>query len=125
MASTRRRVLVGVGLSALTAAALAIAIPPLRRRLLHPVATRVEGPRTVEQRVAELADARARLADRCRKAGFSEGLPARVTLLGLKDEKRLEVYGFGPDGAPAKRITTYPILAASGGPGPKLREGDR
>lgn len=125
MANTRRRILVGLGLSAAAAAVLAVAIPPLRRRLLHPMFTRVEGPYTVEQRVAELADARARVSELCRKAGFSSGLPDRVTLLGLKDEKRLEVYGFGPGDAPARLITSYPIQAASGGPGPKLREGDR
>ena len=92
MANTRRRVLVGVGLSAAAAAVLAIGVPPFRRRLLHPLVTREEGPYTVEQRVAELADARARMSELSRKAGFSAGMPDRVTLLGLKDEKRVEVY---------------------------------
>jgi hypothetical protein len=125
MANTRRRVLAGVGLSTAAVAVLAIAIPPLRRRLLHPLFTRAEGPYTVEQRVAELADARARVSELCRKAGFSTGMPVRVTLLGLKDEKRVEVYGFGPGDGLAKLIASYPIQAASGVLGPKLREGDR
>lgn len=124
MASTRRRVLVGVGVCAAAAVAVAAAVPPIRRRLLHPLLTRAEGPRTVEQRVEELADARSRVRELCRKAGFASGFPARVTLLGLKDEKHLEVYGFASDG-PARLLVTYPILAASGVLGPKLREGDK
>jgi hypothetical protein len=50
--------------------------------------------------------------------------PARVTLLALKAEKRLEVFAATADG-PWRFLADYPILAASGGPGPKLREGDR
>jgi murein L,D-transpeptidase YafK len=49
---------------------------------------------------------------------------ASFTLIGLKAEKRLELWA--PDAAGRPRlIKTYPILAASGGAGPKLREGDR
>lgn len=50
--------------------------------------------------------------------------PGRVTLIGLKQEKRLEVWAGPADGSLA-RVLSYPILAASGGLGPKLREGDR
>lgn len=60
--------------------------------------------------------------ERCRVAGLSYP-PARVRLLGLKAEKRLEVHGASPDGA-WKPLATYAVTAASGGPGPKLREGD-
>jgi len=49
--------------------------------------------------------------------------PHRVTLLGLKQEKILQIYASGTNGIP-RFIRSYPILAASGGPGPKLREGD-
>lgn len=49
--------------------------------------------------------------------------PARVVLVGLKQEKLLEVYAAGSNQAPVF-IRSYPILAASGKPGPKLREGD-
>lgn len=48
--------------------------------------------------------------------------PARLTLVGLKQERVLEVWA--PAGPRGRRIRTYPILAASGGPGPKRREGD-
>lgn len=50
--------------------------------------------------------------------------PARIGLLVFKDEARMEVQAAGPDGHFAF-VRSLPILAASGGPGPKLREGDR
>lgn len=50
--------------------------------------------------------------------------PPELTLIGLKAEKRLELWA--PDKQGRQRlIKTYPILAASGQAGPKLREGDR
>ncbi len=49
--------------------------------------------------------------------------PARIGLVGLKTEKRLELYA--PSGSGTwSFIKEYPILAASGKIGPKLREGD-
>lgn len=50
--------------------------------------------------------------------------PQKVILVGLKQEKILEVWACGEQGRFAL-IRTYPILAASGRLGPKLREGDR
>jgi murein L,D-transpeptidase YafK len=50
--------------------------------------------------------------------------PSQIALIGLKAEKILEVYARNGTND-FKRIRSYPILAASGGAGPKLREGDR
>jgi hypothetical protein len=50
--------------------------------------------------------------------------PARLTLVGLKDEKIVEVYAAGTNQT-LQFIRSYPVLAASGVAGPKLREGDR
>ena len=50
--------------------------------------------------------------------------PARLTLVGLKDERILEVYA-GSANQKVRFIRSYPIFAASGVPGPKLREGDQ
>jgi murein L,D-transpeptidase YafK len=50
--------------------------------------------------------------------------PRRIAFVGLKRERILEVYAVNSKGKWVK-ITGCPILAASGGPGPKLREGDR
>lgn len=50
--------------------------------------------------------------------------PARVVLLGLKKEKLLEIYAAGTN-QNLRFLCSYPILAASGVAGPKLREGDQ
>jgi murein L,D-transpeptidase YafK len=48
----------------------------------------------------------------------------RFLLVGLKEERELELYAAGP-GQPFAFIRSFAILGASGGLGPKLREGDR
>jgi murein L,D-transpeptidase YafK len=50
--------------------------------------------------------------------------PKRLTLLAFKRERSLEVWGAGESGAYA-RLATYRIVAASGKPGPKRRQGDK
>ena len=49
--------------------------------------------------------------------------PGAVALVGLKQERRLEVYA-GARGGELRFVHAYPVLAASGVPGPKLRSGD-
>jgi len=49
--------------------------------------------------------------------------PKKLTLIGLKHEKQLEVWG--EYRGKQIHITTYPFTAFSGHLGPKLREGDR
>jgi L,D-transpeptidase catalytic domain len=49
--------------------------------------------------------------------------PARVALLVFKREKRLSLWAAGANGR-WRFIRAYPVLAASGSQGPKLREGD-
>jgi len=51
-----------------------------------------------------------------------EGLVS-LTLVALKKEQFLEVWA-NRDGQAPQRIRRYPFTASSGGPGPKLREGD-
>lgn len=85
--------------------------------------TALVAPATVASRVAEHGPAaRSRLAPAFARAGVAYP-PRAVTLVGLKREARLEVYA-GARRAAQAFVTSYPILAASGGPGPKLREGD-
>jgi hypothetical protein len=50
--------------------------------------------------------------------------PAKLTFIGLKEERILEVWAHTASGAPVF-ICEYPVLAASGHAGPKLEEGDR
>ena len=51
-------------------------------------------------------------------------IPSKLVIIALKSEKRLELWGSNAD-EKAFFIRSYPILAASGTAGPKLREGDR
>lgn len=67
--------------------------------------------------------ARARLAPFFRAAGQPYP-PARIRLVGLKAERSLEVWTSASPGGPLVLVRRYPVLGASGGPGPKLREGD-
>ena len=47
-----------------------------------------------------------------------------IFLRAFKAERELEAWGRSDDGE-FRRIAVWPVLAASGGPGPKRREGDR
>jgi hypothetical protein len=108
------------------ALALTLALAALHRfgrPLWVPAYYALAGKRTVDDVVAAYGpQARARLAPHLERAGV-EGTPEWVTLIALKDEDRLELW-VGPASAPTF-VRAYPILAASGVAGPKLREGDR
>jgi hypothetical protein len=49
----------------------------------------------------------------------------QITLVGIKNRRRLELYARNGAKEPWRYVKAWPILAASGGPGPKLREGDK
>jgi hypothetical protein len=109
-------------LSLSTAAVLGITLS-FRRIALG--AFRKLGPsQSIDGRVAEYGETvRDRLRPNFERVGVAWP-PARMTLIGLKEEARLEVWVANESG-PWKRLRSYPILGQSGGPGPKLREGDR
>ena len=87
------------------------------------VGQKFSSKKTVEQRLQEYGNsARTRLRPHFDKAQVSYP-PRHLLLLGIKDESRLEIYAPGADGK-LRFIRSYPILAASGVSGPKLREGD-
>jgi len=95
------------------------------RRPVAPESVEQPGKKSIADRVAQYG-----IVATARMKPFFEGAgidypPAAVTFLGLKEEKRLEVYARNARGGGWVFIRDYPILAASGGPGPKLREGDR
>ena len=80
-------------------------------------------PVTPEERVAQYgAQVQERLAPLLNAHPISYPL-SKMALIGLKDEKMLELYLAGKDDV-YHLIKRYPILAASGQSGPKLREGD-
>jgi hypothetical protein len=99
-------------------------VPPADLR--EPTAVRVEvprGQRTVESVLATLREpVREEFERVCREKAIPFP-PPRITLIGLKQERLLEVWGAGSSGA-YRRIATYPVRAASGTAGPKRREGD-
>jgi hypothetical protein len=92
---------------------------PGGERLVH----RIRGRTTSEDRLQEYgASVRERLAPSFARAGVNYP-PAKVVLVGLKEERQLELYAANVSGE-LKFIRAYPILGASGTLGPKLREGD-
>jgi murein L,D-transpeptidase YafK len=64
----------------------------------------------------------ARMRAALARAGF-RAPPRQLWIVVLKDERRLDLWAESPAGARVP-VVSWPVLAASGGPGPKLREGD-
>lgn len=93
-------------------------------RVAVSVVQRARGQSTVADRVAQYGPAvQARLTPDFERIGLVWP-PRRLALVGLKHERRLEVWA-GDGKGPLRLLREYPILAASGRLGPKLREGDR
>ncbi len=81
------------------------------------------GAYTVDDRLMEYGEiVRQRLEPDFRRQNVPYP-PANLALVVLKQEKSLEVHAAGADGK-FRWVRSYPVLAASGHPGPKLREGD-
>ena len=79
---------------------------------------------TLKSRLAELSpSAIVRLATRF-DAAKAAWPPAEIAFVAIKDEKILELHARGAGGA-WKLVHRYPVQAASGGLGPKLRQGDK
>jgi len=87
------------------------------------VTQKARSKRTVANVLGEIGPAaEERLRPHVERAGAAWP-PPRATLIGFKQEKRLELW-VEKDGRRVF-IRSYPVLAASGRAGPKLREGDR
>jgi hypothetical protein len=121
-----RRIPLIIAIAAIAACVViaGIALAPAQRLAPTPPRPKLPpAPRTVEAVVGSIGSlARARFAPICRRKGIAWP-PARLVLLAFKQEKLLEVWG-GDSNGPCRRLATYPILAASGRPGPKRKEGD-
>jgi len=116
----RRRRLFIMVLMVLLAAALALLRGQNTRTM---VVRKFEGRRTLEQRLTQYGPAaRARLKRDFARAG-ADYPPKKLTLVGLKQERELQVYAAGDDGD-WRFVKSYPILGASGELGPKLKYGD-
>ncbi len=106
---------------------LTLCLIPLRAKVKSAVVSTIQilkGKSTVSERVAEFRDAvHNRLAMRFKEVQVPYP-PGRIVLVGLKQERTLEVWV--SDGSAAfQHLKSYPILGASGTLGPKLKEGDR
>ena len=83
----------------------------------------VKGQATVRERVEQYGQiVQDRLMGDFERVGV-EWPPNKMVLIGLKDEKLLEVW-VSQDGEIYHFLKSYPILKASGKLGPKLQEGD-
>lgn len=93
------------------------------RQLWVPVYKSIAGRQTVSEVLERHAqDTKESLASYFSSAGVAYP-PEKLTLLAIKDEDTLELWAF--DDGEHKFIRSYPVLAASGVLGPKLKEGDR
>jgi hypothetical protein len=94
------------------------------RGVWYPLLLRVTGPRSVADVVARYGPAaRRRMAPHFARAGVAYP-PKQMALLVFKRENRLSVWARSTANSPWRFVRHYPILAASGHAGPKLREGD-
>lgn len=111
---------------AIVVALVGVAAALIVARLTHwsaPLQALVHGKRTVQQRLDQYGPAaRHRLRAYFDKAGIDYP-PQAVQLVAMKDSRQMHL--FVADRDQSHFLRTYPILAASGSPGPKLRRGDR
>ena len=91
--------------------------------ILSPVKSFLFGRKTVEE---VITDIRPKLHPKIKVMFDKSGCrypPSKITLIGLKQEKSLEVWAYDEE-KKWRHIKDYKIIAASGGSGPKLKEGD-
>lgn len=116
--------LVAVALAVLAGAGAAwLAHLGYGRRLWFPYHRNAMGAQTRDEVVGRIGPRHRPGLERDLRALGLAYPPTALTLLGVKDELRLEVRAARDQGWSLLR--DYPVLAASGGPGPKLRQGDR
>jgi len=102
---------------------LAIGFFHYGRSFWYPYYVQVAGQRTVTEVIDAVGrQSEARLQSAFTQAGMNYP-PEQLNLIALKDAKVLELWAH--HGGQNKLIKTYPIKAASGKLGPKLREGDK
>jgi len=108
-------------------AALVVAVSGLfiayGRGIWYPWLLQLRGPRSVADVLAKYGtSAQSRLGPHFKRAGVAYP-PKGIAILVFKDERRLALWA--RSGGEWRFIRDYPVLAASGHAGPKLREGDQ
>jgi hypothetical protein len=100
------------------------ALPPQRLPFRVPMPEPPTRTYTLAERLGEISpEATKRLAAKF-EAAKAAWPPAEITLVAIKDERIIELFARAEGGA-WQHIHRYPVLAASGGAGPKLRQGDK
>ncbi|QUJ70167.1 L,D-transpeptidase family protein (plasmid) [Photobacterium sp. GJ3] len=103
---------------------LVFLVPALTSFHTHAQSVSHSGKRTVDDVLAIYGQlSEQRLKYRFRKANVAYP-PTKIALLGLKEEKALELWAIDQRGA-RHFVHSYPVTAASGKAGPKMKEGDR
>jgi hypothetical protein len=87
------------------------------------LAQRAKGRHSVADRLAQFGIAARRRVQPAFAAAKAPYPPQKAWLVAFKSERALELYAPSEDQS-LRRICRWPILGASGEPGPKLREGD-
>lgn len=81
--------------------------------------------KTLNERLAQLSpEAGRRLREKFIESKVAWP-PAEVSLVAIKSERVLELYARSSEGQDWQFVHSYPVLAASGDSGPKLRKGDK
>ena len=94
----------------------------LGRATYIPVVTKLKGKQTVESRISQIEKrAMKRLQPNLQQLEM-EGLPHDILLVGLKEERILQIYC--KINKTYQLLKTFPFTAFSGQLGPKLKEGD-
>jgi hypothetical protein len=119
-----------ISLVFLVAATSVIGLAVLAKRykqadIIAPVAKPKPGPFTVEQRLAQYGEGVATRLSPMFAAVKVEYPPYEIAYVAFKDQRQLQVYARNASAQRWTFVKQYPILAASGKPGPKLMEGDR
>ena len=106
--------------------AFSVCMIPFRAKVRSAAASVIQimkGKKSVAERISEFSDdVHKRLISRFKEIGVAYP-PKRISLVGLKQERILEVWVANESGG-FEYLISYPILAASGRLGPKLVEGD-
>ncbi len=117
---TTRRIAFCIGLGLFS---LCITVAVYGSSYWHPLYLKLMGTRTLVEVIAAIESS---VIDRLEPAFVHSGVafpPQHIALIAYKDSNQLQLWAGTED--QYRLVKTYPILAASGEPGPKLREGDR
>jgi hypothetical protein len=113
-----------VGISGLAAGAFVTLREPVKN-VVNYASAKANGPYTSAQRIEQFGPSVAvRMAPAFASAGVAYP-PHEIAYVAFKDKRLLEVYARNTSGEAWRYVKRYPVLAASGVAGPKLREGDK